>query len=98
MGCDCGGVVLSWSLSCNRQSCQIQATIPLISVVQIFRTNSINVSINDYKNNLGIGYEMDWHVQAWPNVNRFGDYHNLHNHPHSWLSGTYYVQVPKDTG
>ena len=23
-----------------------------------------------------------------------GDYHNLHNHPHSWLSGTYYVSVP----
>ena len=54
----------------------------------------INVSINDYAKNLGIGYKMDWHVQAWPNVNRFGDYHNLHNHPHSWLSGTYYVQVP----
>ena len=58
----------------------------------------INVSINDYAKNLGIDYEMDWHVQAWPNVNRFGDYHNLHNHPHSWLSGTYYVQVPTDTG
>lgn len=48
----------------------------------------------DYARNAGIDYEMDWHLQAWPNVNRFGDYHNLHNHPHSWLSGTYYVQVP----
>ena len=26
-----------------------------------------------------------------------GDYHNLHNHPHSWLSGTYYVNVPDQT-
>ena len=22
------------------------------------------------------------------------DYHNPHNRPHSWLSGTYYVSVP----
>lgn len=54
----------------------------------------VNISINQYAKNAGIDYQMDWHVQAWPNVNRFGDYHNLHNHPHSWLSGTYYVQVP----
>ena len=27
-------------------------------------------------------------------VNMKGDYHNLHNHPHSWLSGTYYISVP----
>ena len=54
----------------------------------------VNVSARQYARNAGIDYEMDWHVQAWPNVNRFGDYHNLHNHPHSWLSGTYYVQVP----
>lgn len=54
----------------------------------------VNISINQYAKEAGIDYQMDWHVQAWPNVNRFGDYHNLHNHPHSWLSGTYYVQVP----
>jgi uncharacterized protein (TIGR02466 family) len=28
-------------------------------------------------------------------VNQFGDYHDLHNHPHSYLSGTYYVSVPQ---
>ena len=66
--------------------------------VVVWLKDCITVSINDYTKNLGIDYEMDWHVQAWPNVNRFGDYHNLHNHPHSWLSGTYYVQVPTDTG
>ena len=54
----------------------------------------VNRCVVQYAQNAGIDYEMDWHVQAWPNVNRFGDYHNLHNHPHSWLSGTYYVQVP----
>ena len=66
--------------------------------VVVWLKDCINVSINDYTKNLGIDYKMDWHVQAWPNVNRFGDYHNLHNHPHSWLSGTYYVQVPTDMG
>lgn len=54
----------------------------------------VNISARQYARNAGIDYQMDWYVQAWPNVNRFGDYHNLHNHPHSWLSGTYYVQVP----
>jgi len=55
-----------------------------------------NRAVVDYARHAGIDYRMDWHLQAWPNVNRFGDYHNLHNHPHSWLSGTYYVQVPTD--
>ena len=50
----------------------------------------------DYASNAGIDYEIDFYVQGWPNINRFGDYHNLHNHPHSWLSGTYYVSVPID--
>jgi len=29
-------------------------------------------------------------------VNRLGDYHDPHNHPHAYLSGTYYVSVPQD--
>ena len=40
-----------------------------------------------------IDYKVDWHLQGWANINRLGDYHNLHNHPHCWLSGTYYVSV-----
>jgi len=51
-------------------------------------------AIMDYAREQGIDYEMSWSVQAWPNVNMKGDYHNLHNHPHSWLSGTYYVSMP----
>jgi len=31
---------------------------------------------------------------VWPNINRKGDYHDSHNHPHSYLSGTYYLKVP----
>lgn len=55
----------------------------------------INRATLDYARAAGVDYELDFHVQAWANINRFGDYHNLHNHPHSWLSGTYYVQVPE---
>ena len=53
-------------------------------------------AVLDYARHTGVDYDLDWRLQAWPNVNRFGDYHNLHNHPHSWLSGTYYVRVPPD--
>jgi uncharacterized protein (TIGR02466 family) len=55
-------------------------------------------AIADYSAEAGITYELVWSVQAWPNINMRGDYHNLHNHPHSWLSGTYYVAVPEHGG
>lgn len=58
----------------------------------------VDRAVMDFARNLGIDYQPKWQVQAWPNVNRFGDYHNLHNHPHSWLSGTYYVQMPEPDG
>lgn len=55
----------------------------------------IDKTVTDFLKYSGIDYEVEWRVQGWANVNRRGDYHNLHNHPHSYLSGTYYVQVPK---
>ncbi len=51
-------------------------------------------AVLDYAAEAGLDYQPDFELQAWVNVNRQGDYHNLHNHPHSWLSGTYYVTVP----
>lgn len=54
----------------------------------------INKSVGDYLRHCGLNYEVSWGLQAWPNINRRGDYHNVHNHPHSYLSGTYYVAVP----
>ncbi len=54
----------------------------------------IERAVVDYAQGTGVGYPLEFRVQAWPNVNRFGDYHDLHNHPHSWVSGTYYVRVP----
>ena len=55
-------------------------------------------AVLDYAAQVGLDYRPEFDVQGWVNINRCGDYHNLHNHPHSWLSGTYYVAVPDDPG
>lgn len=54
----------------------------------------LNKSVADYLKEQGIDYDVNWGLQAWANINRRGDYHNLHNHPRSYLSGTYYVCMP----
>jgi uncharacterized protein (TIGR02466 family) len=51
-------------------------------------------AVQDYARESGITYDLEWILQGWGNINMKGDYHNLHNHPHSWLSGTYYINVP----
>jgi len=51
-------------------------------------------AVADYVAETGMEQLPEVSVQAWANVNAKGDYHNLHNHPHSWLSGTYYLDVP----
>ncbi len=51
-------------------------------------------TVTDYLTE-SVGRAVDWYAQGWMNVNRRGDYHGLHNHPHSYLSGTYYVAVPE---
>lgn len=57
----------------------------------------INKTAVDYLRHCGLDYELSWSLQGWANVNRFGDYHDLHNHPHAYLSGTYYVAVPNES-
>lgn len=54
----------------------------------------INKAVRGYIGHLSIDYQLDWQLQGWPSINRFGDYHNLHNHPHAWLPGTYSIKVP----
>jgi uncharacterized protein (TIGR02466 family) len=54
----------------------------------------VNKTAVDYLQRQGLDYPVDWTLHGWANVNRFGDYHDLHNHPHSYLSGTYYVDMP----
>ena len=56
----------------------------------------VNNSVIYYLQSIGIDYPVDWQIHAWANVNRMGDYHDLHNHPHCYLSGTYYVKVPRN--
>jgi uncharacterized protein (TIGR02466 family) len=55
----------------------------------------INRTVTDYLKHAGLTYQVNWGLQGWANVNRRGDYHDPHNHPHAYLSGTYYVAVPK---
>jgi len=54
----------------------------------------INKTAVDYLQRQGLDYPVDWTLHGWANINRLGDYHDLHNHPHSYLSGTYYVAIP----
>ena len=60
----------------------------------VWLKDCVNVTVRDYFQHLGMDYDIRWSLQAWANVNRFGDYHDYHNHPHAYLSGTYYVRVP----
>ncbi len=55
----------------------------------------INKTVIDYLRHAGMDYSINWRLQGWANVNRLGDYHDAHNHPHAYLSGTYYVTVPE---
>lgn len=48
----------------------------------------------EYCQHTGPDYPVEWTIQAWPNINRLGDYHDPHNHPRAYLSGTYYVRTP----
>ncbi len=57
--------------------------------------SQVNQTVIGYLRQIGIDYDVNWTVQGWPNINRFGDYHDYHNHPRAYLSGTYYVKMPK---
>lgn len=56
---------------------------------------AVNGITIDYLRHVGIDYPVRWRIQGWSNINRLGDYHDFHNHPRAYLSGTYYVQVPE---
>ena len=55
----------------------------------------VNGTVIEYLKAIGIDFPMDWQIHGWVNINRTGDYHDPHNHPHCYLSGTYYVKVPQ---
>jgi len=54
----------------------------------------VNQSVIEYLQLIGIDYSVNWQIHAWANINRKGDYHDAHNHPHAYLSGTYYLKMP----
>jgi len=54
----------------------------------------VNQTVIEYLSAIGIDFAVDWQIHGWANLNRQGDYHDPHNHPHSYLSGTYYVKMP----
>ena len=56
----------------------------------------VDVSVRDYLRQQGVAAGVRWYSHGWANVNALGDYHDPHNHPHAYLSGTYYVRVPTD--
>ncbi len=56
--------------------------------------DQVNGTVIEYLRRLGIDYPVNWQIQGWPNVNRLGDYHDAHNHPGAYLSGTYYLKIP----
>ena len=41
----------------------------------------------------GVTQEFRWRYSMWANVNRDGDYNNLHIHPGATWSGVYYVDL-----
>ena len=54
----------------------------------------INQLVIEYLQTIKIDFPVDWQIHGWANLNRAGDYHDPHNHPHCYLSGTYYLKVP----
>ena len=63
----------------------------------VWLKDCINKTVIDYLRRAGLDYPVNWSLQGWANVNRLGDYHDPHNHPHAYLSGTYYLRVPQAT-
>ncbi len=68
----------------------------LENAAAVWLRECVNITVRDYFQHLGMNYDIRWSLQAWANVNRFGDYHDYHNHPHAYLSGTYYVRIPDE--
>ena len=62
--------------------------------------NYITVPICEYLLDLKLSLQ-DYNLtvsQAWANVNPPNSYNKSHQHPQSFISGVYYLQVPKKSG
>jgi uncharacterized protein (TIGR02466 family) len=63
--------------------------LPLLKLIEI-EANHLASNI-EIKNNLKID-------NFWLNVNAYRDLNKCHTHPHSILSGSFYVETPKNCG
>jgi len=59
--------------------------------------STITSYANEMANDIGLkdGLRM---VNSWININDYRDFNEVHKHPHSTLSGVYYVSVPENSG
>jgi len=61
--------------------------------------NPLVQKINEVCKNINLGVKETLITQLWVNVNKRGDWNAIHQHGDvAYLSGTYYVKVPKDSG
>lgn len=63
------------------------------SAVQWLKSQ-VDASVGHYFSVLEMTFPITWTLQAWANINQYGDYHAPHNHGWSYLSGTYYAKMP----
>ena len=61
--------------------------------------NPLVQKINEVCKNINLDVKETLITQLWVNVNKRGDWNAIHQHGDvAYLSGTYYVKVPKDSG
>lgn len=54
----------------------------------------VDETVGAFIQHSGVPRPVTWSLFCWYNINRLGDHHAPHTHPRSYLSGTFYVQVP----
>jgi uncharacterized protein (TIGR02466 family) len=89
-------LVEAWGQGNNSLTTDYRAYNPF--EIDSFATNWLRQEVNscviEYLQSINIDYAVNWQIHGWANLNNRGDYHDPHNHPHSYLSGTYYLKVP----
>lgn len=58
--------------------------------------DNIHLKLDNISKNLNAANKLRI-SNIWVNINDKTDFNNMHAHPHSWLSGSYYVKVPSDS-
>lgn len=59
---------------------------------------SFSPSILEFIQTLGYKSDKTFVTNLWANVNGFKDFNLTHTHPGCFISGAYYIEVPKNSG